>query len=240
MPTFITYKITCLSNGKVYIGLTTKGLNKRWSQHVCQSKTGNTKLARAVQKYGVSAFSIEEFASAFDFAGLKLLEVFLIAQEDSYNNGLNTTKGGDGVLGNIHDQATRSKMSMAQKEINTRPETIKRRSDSAKKAWVTKSEFEREAHRIRASETMIQNQKNMSNKPQKAKPLLQFFGKGYNMKIKTHCPQGHAYDGENLFIGEQGSRVCKTCKRSTRNISRDRKRQQIREMKAVEIAGVRA
>ena len=34
---------------------------------------------------------------------------------------------------------------------------------------------------------------------------------------KTHCPQGHPYSGENLLITKGRSRICKTCKRKTRN-----------------------
>lgn len=37
--------------------------------------------------------------------------------------------------------------------------------------------------------------------------------------VKTHCPQGHSYIGENLVIGSQGSRLCRECRRQ-----HDRKR----------------
>ncbi len=30
---------------------------------------------------------------------------------------------------------------------------------------------------------------------------------------KTHCPQGHPYSGENLFVRKNGKRECKTCMR---------------------------
>lgn len=29
---------------------------------------------------------------------------------------------------------------------------------------------------------------------------------------KTHCPRGHAYIGENLYVNPKGSRVCRTCR----------------------------
>jgi hypothetical protein len=32
-------------------------------------------------------------------------------------------------------------------------------------------------------------------------------------KAKTHCPQGHPYEGENLKIGKRGERHCITCER---------------------------
>lgn len=30
---------------------------------------------------------------------------------------------------------------------------------------------------------------------------------------KTHCPQGHPYDGENLYVSPQGKRQCRACRR---------------------------
>lgn len=30
---------------------------------------------------------------------------------------------------------------------------------------------------------------------------------------KTHCPQGHAYEGDNLLISSQGGRGCRECHR---------------------------
>ena len=30
-------------------------------------------------------------------------------------------------------------------------------------------------------------------------------------KAKTHCPQGHPYSGENLYVTSQGFRQCKIC-----------------------------
>ena len=32
--------------------------------------------------------------------------------------------------------------------------------------------------------------------------------------LKTHCPQGHSYSGDNLCIEKDGTRKCKTCRRS--------------------------
>lgn len=29
--------------------------------------------------------------------------------------------------------------------------------------------------------------------------------------LKTHCPQGHPYSGENLYVNPKGSRICRLC-----------------------------
>jgi len=31
---------------------------------------------------------------------------------------------------------------------------------------------------------------------------------------KTHCPQGHPYEGENLYVASNGKRYCRTCMRA--------------------------
>lgn len=31
---------------------------------------------------------------------------------------------------------------------------------------------------------------------------------------KTHCPQGHAYSGSNLYVGKGGDRHCMECRRA--------------------------
>ena len=35
---------------------------------------------------------------------------------------------------------------------------------------------------------------------------------GQHHLAKTHCPQGHEYDGENLYVQPDGKRKCRTCK----------------------------
>lgn len=37
---------------------------------------------------------------------------------------------------------------------------------------------------------------------------------GIAQRAKTHCPQGHAYCGDNLYIDAQGRRHCRSCTRA--------------------------
>jgi hypothetical protein len=39
---------------------------------------------------------------------------------------------------------------------------------------------------------------------------------GLHWRIKTHCPAGHPYSGENLYISPNGARHCWTCKKQRR------------------------
>lgn len=57
---------------------------------------------------------------------------------------------------------------------------------------------------------------------------LPFAGRGSHQKFKTHCPQGHPYDGDNLISGVTKwggvSRRCLTCKKAKDAARRPRKR----------------
>jgi hypothetical protein len=37
---FLVYRVSCLANGKSYIGVTTEGVPARWGRHVRQAKIG--------------------------------------------------------------------------------------------------------------------------------------------------------------------------------------------------------
>ena len=81
----IIYKITNQINNKVYIGLTTCSLEYRWSRHVAESTTlSNTKhLYKAMRKYGVENFTIEEIDNTDDLKELGKLERNYIRKYDS-------------------------------------------------------------------------------------------------------------------------------------------------------------
>jgi len=36
-----------------------------------------------------------------------------------------------------------------------------------------------------------------------------------NQRAITHCPKGHEYSGENLYVGKEGKRYCKKCSRNS-------------------------
>ena len=55
------YQITNLVNDKKYIGLTTSTIQERWKQHLQALDRGiNYALYRAMRKYGVENFLLEE------------------------------------------------------------------------------------------------------------------------------------------------------------------------------------
>ena len=92
------YKITNNINGKIYIGKTMRSIKQRWKEHLANIKKEECKnrpLYRAINKYGVENFSIEEIEECSDII-LSDREKYWIEYYNSFKNGYNATKGGDG------------------------------------------------------------------------------------------------------------------------------------------------
>lgn len=90
------YKITNTINGKMYIGKTESTIEKRFQQHCKDSqreKTSNRPLYRAMRKYGVEFFSIEEIEETDN---PEEREIYWIEFYGTFKNGYNATIGGDG------------------------------------------------------------------------------------------------------------------------------------------------
>lgn len=92
------YVITNEINKKVYVGKTLKTIDKRWKQH-CRDYKKNRNCKRplysAMRKYGIENFSIREIEECdSDIASER--ESFWINKFNSFKNGYNATKGGDG------------------------------------------------------------------------------------------------------------------------------------------------
>lgn len=46
----------------------------------------------------------------------------------------------------------------------------------------------------------------------------------HNQARKTHCPQGHAYDMRNTYVGKNGGRSCRLCARDRARAAKAAKR----------------
>ena len=92
------YKISNDINNKVYIGKTLASISERWKEHLSDmDKRKNEKrpLYAAMRKYGTSHFYIEEVEQCSNDI-INERECYWIDFYDSYSNGYNATKGGDG------------------------------------------------------------------------------------------------------------------------------------------------
>lgn len=91
------YKITNLVNQKVYIGLTERDIQTRWSEHKQKASQGSmTYFHAAIRKYGFNNFCIEKIDEV-DNNNLKEKEKYWINYYRSNNCkfGYNSTSGGE-------------------------------------------------------------------------------------------------------------------------------------------------
>lgn len=114
------YKIINKSNQKVYIGCTINSLEQRFYEHLyrCLNTDYKSKLYNSIRKYGVENFEISLIEEC-DLSNIYEIEKKYISQYDSYDNGLNSTFGGEGCLGYVHSPEIRKKISEGTKNGNS-------------------------------------------------------------------------------------------------------------------------
>lgn len=94
------YCITNTINDKVYVGKTTLSISERFIEHLKDYKKRTTEkrpLYAAMRKYGTDKFFIE-LLETIDVKKLSEREIYWIDKLDSYHNGYNATRGGDGKI----------------------------------------------------------------------------------------------------------------------------------------------
>ena len=102
MTRFHAYLITCHITGRRYVGITSRGLKRRWTEHLYDARTGAKGMAisRAIAKHGADNFSIEPLCSAGSWADICAVESVLIQQWGTRTpDGYNVSNGGEGPFG---------------------------------------------------------------------------------------------------------------------------------------------
>lgn len=130
----IIYLIINKENGNKYVGQTTQSMNKRWQQHITESKKMSQKpLHRAFRKYGVDKFIIREIDEC-DISLLNEREKYWINYYNTFNssNGYNATSGGDST---VFSDEVKKKLSKTMSNIERSGEWV----DNIKKSLVEKS-----------------------------------------------------------------------------------------------------
>lgn len=86
---------------KYYIGQTVKSIKARAGKNGLQYQTNpNSKIARAIKKWGWESFEVTILEEGIEsIEELNKMEMYYIGLYDSYNNGYNSTLGGEGQLG---------------------------------------------------------------------------------------------------------------------------------------------
>lgn len=219
---FRAYVISSSKTDMVYVGITTQTIHKRWAQHKRDSKHGQRHLHTAMRELGITSFRIEEIMCSTNYRDLLLCEIALIEQFDSHRNGFNSTSGGQGCPGHRWKASSRKHMSEVRHALWKSESYRQKISASQKEAWVVKSPELVADHKRRAANVM---RRRFSEPKEKLVHFGPYKGKGFNMMIKTHCPQGHPYDGENtLYLRSGRVRKCKACKMRQQNERRARQR----------------
>jgi group I intron endonuclease len=134
----IVYKAENKVSRKVYIGITTRDVNKRIVEHL----VSNTYFGNALRKYGLQSFTISVIDSANDWKTLCGKEKYWIAFYDCRTpKGYNITTGGEGVSGYVFTEEMRKHLS----EMNTGK---KHSEETKQKMRQPRSEEFKEKHRL--------------------------------------------------------------------------------------------
>lgn len=97
---YTIYKVTNTLNNKVYIGQTKQTLAKRWYGHMLDARTRSETthkyhFLRALNKYTKDVWKIEPIVENVPDYFVNAFEKYWINYYDSYNNGYNSTIGGE-------------------------------------------------------------------------------------------------------------------------------------------------
>jgi group I intron endonuclease len=206
------YKITNKENGSIYIGCTINSLEKRFGEHLsrCFSSTHKSKLYNSIKKYGQENFTIELIEEC-DLSVIYETEKKYVEQYDSYNNGLNSTIGGEGCLGYTHSSEIRQKISENTKNGNshkgkTYEELYGDRADEEKEKRKTAASWNKmtkEERNIRVNNIKNASRKNSKYGVELVREIKQKIIEGVKIKeLKQIYPQ--VYD--NFFYDIKNGR----------------------------------
>lgn len=141
----LLYKVTSPS-GKVYVGKTIQDLNTRKLRHLRESKKeSNNYFHNAIKKYG-SALKWEIIQDNIDESQLSNMEIYYINKFDSYNNGYNSTQGGEG--GNTYSLLSPSDLEKVKNKIK---ESLFKRKNNPLLKEILEKEKQESAERMKGS-----------------------------------------------------------------------------------------
>ena len=237
---YIVYRIDCLRSGKVYIGISSVSLKKRWQRHIRCALTLNFRWAicGAIRKYGVDAFLPTLIYEAVNAREAQMVERGLIAQYGTlWPRGYNMTCGGElaprscnPALGALSRKrllgVKQTPQHIANKSAGMMGHTV---SPEARKKIGAANRG-----RVRSPEVVEAMRKRRLGKatPEHVKEKLRAALKGRKQSAefvalrtaalraapnknrdRTHCSYGHEYTPENTYVWAKRpkERMCKAC-----------------------------
>lgn len=114
----LIYKYTSKTTKKSYIGKTIEDrFEIRQAEHKsCSKDTKDSHFYRAKQKYGYEDFELEVVENNIPLEKLDEREAFWIAHYNTFEDGYNATRGGDG--GNTYAKRTKEQMEETRRKIS--------------------------------------------------------------------------------------------------------------------------
>lgn len=157
MVTYTVYKITCLSNNKLYIGFTKHTPENRLKQHFSNSiKNNKNKLARAILKYGRINFITETIFTSLDKEEALNKEIYYIKYFDTLKNGYNCNEGGTEGNNRIVTDETKKLISENHADVSgdKNPFFNKQHSDETKLKIANRKYINGESHHFYGKPTV--------------------------------------------------------------------------------------
>jgi group I intron endonuclease len=128
----LVYAAVCLSNGKLYFGITSRSLARRRSAHLADKS--RARFHQALRKHTPSNFIWVEIIRTETWEEACKCESFLIAfyQTTEHTYGYNGTLGGDGSVGYRHTLEARQSMRSKRVGKSTWSKGVKMTADQLK------------------------------------------------------------------------------------------------------------
>lgn len=141
--TMTLYKISFETTDKVYIGITTRHINKRLGDH--KRPSSQSPISKAIRKH--KGLSLTVLAECYEWECLCRMEVDAIKSHNSRLKGYNCTDGGEGTQGVIYSEEQRKANSERMKRYFLNPD--KRRENAIKQTVAKSTEHARIYQSIR-------------------------------------------------------------------------------------------
>ena len=141
MPTDL-YCITCLVTDKLYVGITSRGIDTRWKEHCKEAKArARWVISKAIRKYGSDQFKVELLHTYDSPQEAADAEVDLVAHLNLMSAGYNAAPGGDlsPTLGIGHSVETKKLLSEKARMQFSSPEARKMLSDRSRQLMTTEA-----------------------------------------------------------------------------------------------------
>ncbi len=184
----IIYKITNLSNKKVYIGQTIRKMEDRRREYISKVKKGyQLYIYRAIRKYGIENFKWEVICVCPSIDSLNEREEYYIAFYNSMNPkyGYNLISGG---LNRLHSEITKQKMS--EWRTNYYKNNPEKRPFKEKNSFYNKHHSEETKLKLHKSHLGLKHSEKSKEKMRKATL-------GFKHTIESRKKMSIAQSGEN-------------------------------------------